>query len=95
MSDFVAPDAEGGNKLVFENSAGEGWADWLAAAQAGFGCEVTIKRDGNTLTYDAKTGDYTFKTTATQQPLLQITTVQQPLQQQAMWLQLQLLQQLQ
>ncbi len=63
MSDFVAPDKEG-NKLVFETNV-EDWAAWKAAAQAGFDCEITIKRDGNTLTYDAKTGDSTFKTTAT------------------------------
>ncbi len=64
MSDFVAPDAKEGNKLAFETNV-EDWDAWKAAAQAGFACEVTIKRDGNTLTYDAKTGDSTFKTTAT------------------------------
>ena len=65
MSDFVAPDAASGNKLVFENSIGEDWATWLAAAQAGFDCEITIARDGNSFKYDAKTGDYTVSCTAT------------------------------
>ena len=65
MSDFAAPDAAAGNKLVFENSIGEDWATWLAAAQAGFDCEVTIARDGNSLKYDAKTGDHTISCTAT------------------------------
>lgn len=64
MSDFAAPDAASGNKLVFENNIDD-WAAWLAAAQAGFDCEVTIARDGNSLKYDAKTGDYTISCTAT------------------------------
>lgn len=65
MSDFVAPDQTTGNPLVFETNVGEDWASWLAAAQAGFDCTVKISRDGNTLAYEAQTGDYTFKTTAT------------------------------
>lgn len=67
MSDFVAPDATEGNKLAFETNVADdaAWTAWKTAAQAGFACEVTITRSGDTLTYSAKTGDYTFKTTAT------------------------------
>ncbi len=63
LSDFVSP-SEDGNELIFETNVKD-WDAWKTAAQAGFDCEVTIKREGNTLIYTAKTGDYTSKVTAT------------------------------
>ncbi len=63
MSDFVVPDAKEGNKLIFETNVN--WEAWLPATQAGIDCEVTISRDGNTLSYNGKMGDYFFSTTAT------------------------------
>lgn len=64
MSDFLAPDAiNEGNKLIFETNVN--WEAWLPATQAGIDCEVTISRDGDTLSYNGKMGDYFFKTTAT------------------------------
>ena len=62
MSDFVAPDQEG-NALAFESDIN--WDNWLAGAQAGYDVEITISRNGNTLVYDAKIGDYFVKLNAT------------------------------
>lgn len=61
MSDFVAPDAEG-NKLAFESDVN--WDEWQAGAQNGYKVTATLSKDGDKLTYNAKIGDYTVKSTA-------------------------------
>ena len=63
MSDFVAPDAASGNKLVFESNIN--WDTWVAENQAGMPVTITISRRGNTLTYNATIGSYYVKLTAT------------------------------
>lgn len=62
MSDFVAPDSVSGNSLVFKNNID--WDSWLADAQAGMDCKVTISRDGDSLNYTAKIGKYNVSCTA-------------------------------
>ncbi len=64
MSDFVAPNAAEGNKLAFTNDVAN-WDDWAPAMQAGVSCEVNIGRQGDTLIYNAKIGEYTVSTSAT------------------------------
>ncbi len=63
MSDFVAPDAAEGNKLVFDSNID--WDQWVAACKAGVPVTVTISRKGDTLTYDATIGEWYVKLTAT------------------------------
>lgn len=62
-SDFVVPDAEGGNKLAFENNID--WDNWLAYTQKGCNVRIHIGREGDTLIYNANIGDYYVKLTAT------------------------------
>ena len=62
-SDFVAPNAEEGNKLAFETNAN--FDEWQAKMKAGVDVKITIARDGNTLTYNATVGEYTISLTAT------------------------------
>ena len=64
LSDFVAPNVEDGNTLVFETNV-EDWAAFAAAAKEGVACEVTVSRTGNKLDYSAKVGEFTFATSAT------------------------------
>ena len=63
MSDFAAPDAADGNKLAFETDID--WNAFESDCQAGVDVEVTLSRDGNTIIYDAKIGNYSDKLTAT------------------------------
>ena len=63
MSDFVAPDAADGNKLVFTSDAN--FDTWKDEMKAGVDCEVTIARTGDKLDYTAKIGSYTISASAT------------------------------
>lgn len=62
-SDFVVPNAEEGNKLVFETSGD--WDKLLADTKAGCDVKIKIGREGDTIIYDALIGDYNSKLTAT------------------------------
>ena len=62
MSDFAAPDAADGNKLAFETDIN--WDTFESDCQAGVDVEITLSRDGDTINYDAKIGNYSDKLTA-------------------------------
>ena len=51
------------NPIAFEHDIN--WDEFVAKMQAGVNVEITISRDGNKLTYDAKIGDWTAKSTMT------------------------------
>ncbi len=62
-SDEVPEKVAGVNYLNFTSDVDFG--TWQDALKAGFACDITIARDGNTLTYTAKMGDWTTTCTAT------------------------------
>ena len=61
-SDIVDPNGTG-NALVFESDVN--WDEWQNLLKGGADVDITLKRDANTLTYEAKVGTYTIKTTTT------------------------------
>lgn len=61
-SDLVAPDGSG-NALAFESDVN--WDTWGTEMGAGVDVVINLKKSGNTITYDAKVGAYSIKTTAT------------------------------
>ncbi len=61
-SDIVAPDKDG-NKLAFESDVN--WDEWQNLLKGGADVNITLSRNANTLTYEAKVGTYTMKTTTT------------------------------
>lgn len=69
LSDFMAPDAADGNKLAFETNIAtadaNNWAAWAAMMQAGCDVEITLCKDGDTLSYEATFGDYYVRLNAT------------------------------
>ncbi len=64
MSDFIYPDSGYGNPLVFKNDITD-FEAFKSDLQAGVDCEVTVSRDGDTITYEAKIGKYTVSCIAT------------------------------
>ena len=64
-SDIVAPDDKGENtnKLAFETDVN--WDEWQNLLKGGADVNITLSRNANTLTYEAKVGTYTMKTTTT------------------------------
>ena len=63
MSDIEEPGKET-NPVKVESNITD-WDAFKAAMGAGLNVEITLTRDGNTITYDAKMGDFTTKMTAT------------------------------
>ena len=65
LSDIVAPDDAGTdtNKLVFESDVN--WDEWQNLLKGGADVDITLSRNADTLTYEAKVGTYTMKTTTT------------------------------
>lgn len=62
MSDLKDPNGEG-NTLSFTNDVN--WDNWQAGAKAGYDVDITVSRDGNTINYSAKIGEYNISLNAT------------------------------
>lgn len=71
MSDLVDPNGDG-NALSFTSDVD--WDNWAAGAQAGYDVEINVSRDGNTINYSAKIGEYNVSLNATSNTALPDST---------------------
>lgn len=62
-SDFMAPDFNTENSLVFTSNIDD-WNAWNELMASGADCKVTLSRNGDTLVYTAVMGSYEVKCTA-------------------------------
>ena len=62
-SDFMAPDFNTENSLVFTSNIDD-WNAWNELMASGADCKVTLSRNGDTLAYTAVMGSYEVKCTA-------------------------------
>lgn len=65
MSSFDDPNNGGGKETPFVFDTDANFDNWVADMTAGVACTVNFTKSGNTITYDAKVGNYYVKTTAT------------------------------